>query len=75
MKYKELIEILTQDKYKDLLDEEVNINIKYITSDLDFGEFNLDLMEVEKENGKINLITELISIDIEEKWLKWRYID
>lgn len=64
MKYKELIEILTQDKYKDLLDEEINIKVRYI-NDLDFGEMNLDLTEIQKENGKLNLITEIISLEIE----------
>lgn len=56
MKYKELIKILTQDKYKDLLDEEINIKVQYI-NDLDFGEINLNLEEIRQDDGKLNLIT------------------
>lgn len=64
MKYKELIEILTQDKYKDLLDEEINIKVQYI-NDLDFGEINLNLEEIRQDDGKLDLITEIISLEIE----------
>lgn len=65
MKYKELIEILTQDKCKDLLDEEINIKVQYI-NDLDFGEINLNLEEIQQDDGKLDLITEIISLEIED---------
>lgn len=71
MTFKELIDILSQDEYKDRLDEEANVKIDYMTSDLTFGEFDLEVMGVYEDNDKLQLNTESISIEVEELNIRW----